>query len=92
MLRFYHISRPEFVLKQISGFSPPHTAPKGSDTLGTSLRSRRVSMLCTEGGRCPHVSDHLLRLDGNLFITKKIGFQTTGGLHAGCVLKKKQRC
>lgn len=71
--------------------SLPHTAPRCGNTLRAALRSRRVCVLCTEGGCRPHVRDYFLRLDGDLFITEEVGLQAAGGLHASCVLKKQPR-
>ena len=71
--------------------SLPHTAPRGGNTLRAALRGGRVCVLCAEGGCRPHVRDHFLRLDGDLFITEEVGLQAAGGLHASCVLKKQPR-
>ena len=71
--------------------SLPHTATRGGNTLRAALRSGRVCVLCAEGGCRPHVRDHFLRLDGDLFITEEVGLQAAGGLYASCVLKKQPR-
>ena len=55
-------------------------------TLHTGLGGGGVGMLGTEGGRDnrPHVTDHLLGLDGNLLVTEQVG------LHLTWVLKQRE--